>query len=148
MDCVRILIFFENYLKGELIAKGFCVHQINKDVAGFEDLAKQQRERPISIPEIEAVESFSRNDAEEKMTHRAIKETTIGMRELLGFEYIKHCAASDEVLRDVFVLNATRNRLHFMDTIKFQLFKELSDKVRRIDEFVDSTMKRIIFPNT
>ena len=42
IDCVKILIFFENYMKAELIAKGYCVHVINKDHSKFKDLAKEQ----------------------------------------------------------------------------------------------------------
>lgn len=148
VDCVRILIFFENYMKGELIAKGFCVHQIDRDVVEFMGLAKQQFKRPVSLAEIEEVNPFIRNEAEKKMTHQAIKNTTIGMKELLGFEYAKHYEASDSILQDVRVLNATRNELHFMDTIKFQLFSELAHKIRRLTSFVDRVIEtRITFPN-
>ena len=40
IDCIRILIFFENYMKAELIIKNFCVHEINKDIPGFKDSGK------------------------------------------------------------------------------------------------------------
>lgn len=55
VDCVRITIFFENYMKAELLANGFCIHQIKKDHENFKELAKKQRKAPIRLEEIHSI---------------------------------------------------------------------------------------------
>lgn len=144
VDCVRILIFFENYMKAELLVRGYCVHQINKDVDGFGELARQQRSRPISILEIEIIQPFEKDDSTETWRHKALKESTIGIRELVQWDYVKNYMMSDEILRDLIFLNKTRNKIHFLNIIEFQLFKQLASKIRGLNEFVDKVMNERI----
>ncbi|MBK8924260.1 MAG: hypothetical protein IPM81_22675 [Saprospirales bacterium] len=58
IDCVRIAIFFENYMKAELIVNGFCVHKIKKGIPKFEALAEEQRKGPVKVRDIHSVEAF------------------------------------------------------------------------------------------
>lgn len=55
IDFVRILIFFENYMKAELIVKGFTIHLIKKEDLNFKSLAKEQISKPITVKEIAAI---------------------------------------------------------------------------------------------
>ena len=60
VDCIRILFFFESYMKAELISHGLIVHLINRQVQGFETLAKQQMERPVLVTEVMDIQSFDK----------------------------------------------------------------------------------------
>jgi hypothetical protein len=40
IDAVRICICFENYMKAKLLAEGFLVHELDKDVTGIKDLRR------------------------------------------------------------------------------------------------------------
>src|SRR5688572_29588917 len=42
VDCVRILVFYENYMKAELITKNFCIHTLKREHSKFIDLTKEQ----------------------------------------------------------------------------------------------------------
>jgi hypothetical protein len=99
VDYVRILVFFENYMKAELITKNFCVHALKKEYPKFIDLTKEQFKRPINLMEIQDIEPFTVLETEEIITHPAIKETTIGMNVLLGSKaYLQHYQFSENII--------------------------------------------------
>ncbi len=101
-DSISVLIFFENYMKAELIMKEYCVHQLKKDIPEFKDVAKRQFFEPISIDEINSIEPFEIYAEREEIFHRGIKETTIGMKELIGSQsYLNNYQLSDEILNFV-----------------------------------------------
>jgi hypothetical protein len=142
MDSVRILIFFENYMKAELIVRNFCVHQINKSNQSRADLimlAKQQDKRPVELYEIRDLESFIVNDEEKIITNTGLKETTIGMNVLLQPAYLEHYAFDDEILRIVRELLVLRNKLHFHSSARFEMSTQFIDDIERINSFIYGT---------
>lgn len=143
IDCIKVLIFFENYMKAELIRKNYCVHQIDRQIKEFKDWADKQKREPISLDEIESIESFEVNLVDNTIYHRAIKETTIGMSVLIDKQaYTEHYKFDQGVLDIVRELNKIRNQLHFRDTIEMTLSQGLIDKFKKLDDFVN-----ILFAN-
>lgn len=145
IDCVRIAIFFENYMKAELIANGFCVHQIKKDLPKFEILAREQRKRPVKVRELHSVEAFQVNDQTKIIYHDAIKETTLGISELIGTtEYTKHYRFDKTTLDYLKELNQKRNNLHFHESVEFELSDRFLKKIKNLNAFVDLVMNTFI----
>lgn len=146
IDCVRILIFFEGYMKAELIVRNFCVHTLNKEppFAHLTTLANQQKRRPISLDEIEAVEPFVVNQSQSSITHPAVKATTLGLNLLLGAGYRPYYQLDNVLVDDIRYFNAIRNRLHFDAGGEFELSERFLDRLKRVMAFVDATLARWI----
>ena len=141
IDCVRILVFFENYMKAELIVRNFCVHSINKDYAQFKDLAKQQFKKPIDLKEIETIQPFEVNQSKKLITHPAVKETTIGFNTLVGSSaYLQHYQLSEKLVGHIKEINLYRNKLHLHRTIEFKLSEEFITKIQSLVDFVNTTI--------
>lgn len=146
IDCVRMLMFFEGYMKAELIVRNFCVHLLNKDgkyihMAG---LVNQQKKRPIDLSEIEAVESFVIDKDNDLISHNGIKDTTLSINVLLGFEYCSYYQMDDILVNDIKFFNAVRNKLHFNASAEFQLSSAMVERVERVNNFIDLTLTRWI----
>lgn len=144
-DSISILIFFENFMKAELLIKGYCVHRIKKDLPKFKDLAKRQFKEPILMQDINAIEPFEINIQEKAMFHRAIKESTIGMKELMSSaKYLDNYQLSEEIINFIRELTRYRNKLHFHDTINFTASLEKVSILKTIKEFVTDTIQNRI----
>ncbi len=145
IDCVRITIFFENYMKAELILNGFCIHQIKKDLPMFETLAKDQRKRPIKVKELHDIEAFQVDDKAKTILHNGVKETTLGMSDLIGSaEYTKHYRFDKTTLDYLRELNQKRNNLHFHESVEFELSNRFLDKIKNLNAFVDLVMGTMV----
>lgn len=144
-DCIKIVIFFENYMKAELIASGYCVHQIKKDYPNFESLAKDQQKRPVLIREIHDIEPFQVDEANKIMLHPAIKENTIGFGDLTNKPaYTSKYRFDETTLNHIKKMNFKRNSLHFHDSIEFELSSILIDEIRNMNSFVDLVVNSFI----
>jgi hypothetical protein len=145
IDCVRIAIFFENYMKAELIVNGFCVHKIKKEIPKFEPLAEEQRKGPVKVRDIHSIEAFQVNDQTKTIYHNAIKETTLGISELTGTtEYTKHYKFDKTTLDYLKELNQKRNNLHFHESVEFELSDRFLKKIKNLNAFVDLVMNTFI----
>lgn len=139
MDSVRILIFFENYMKAELIVRNFCVHSIDKtntQRADLLSLAKQQDKRPVLLSEVRDIEEFVINDGKKTIHSSALKEMTIGMNVLLKPKYLEHYAFDDDILRTLKELLIQRNKLHFHSSAKFMISTGFIEDIERIHSFI------------
>jgi len=143
VDSVRIIIFFENYMKAELIANEICVFQINKSTQGFEDLAKEQKRRPITMREVHSISPFETNEKDKTVYHRAIKETTLGFSNLVGSKYRVFYRFDKEMLDFVTELNKKRNHLHLYDSIDFSLSRDVISKTENVNNFVDEMIQMV-----
>jgi hypothetical protein len=142
VDCIRFLIFFENYMKAELILKDYCVHEIDQNRQGFATLAKEQRKRPIKLKEINDIEKFTVDTVNKVITHDAIKDKTIGMTELLGTKKYSIIYGLDpELIKLIKAFNTLRNKLHFHTTLEFQLTDTFFSNLDILNQFVDKEMK-------
>jgi len=141
VDCVRFLIFFENYMKAKLIIQGYCVHCIDKTYPGFLELEKAQKKRPIKLKEIEDIEYFYVDEKNKIINHNAIKDKTIGISVLLGTEkYTSNYDFDSNIINFIHEVNKYRNQLHFHDNLYFNLSDKLIFNLEMINKFVDKTM--------
>jgi hypothetical protein len=146
VDSIRILMFFENYMKAELVINNFCVHQVDKSNANRLDLkvlAKRQDEQPITVDEVQQVEQFVIDAQANIVNNAGLKETTIGVNTLLKPKYLDLYAFDDEILIAVKKLNVLRNKLHLSDSIEFELSNQFVDDIERIWSFINGTMSRL-----
>lgn len=142
MDSIRIIIFFENYMKAELIAGGFCVHLINKDIIEFKDLGREQFKRPVLTKEIHDVLPFEVDETAKTIFHNALKENTLGFKVLVGSNYAKYYQFDQGILDFIIDLNKKRNHLHFYKSINFEFSQALIRKIESIDSFVNKAMQQ------
>jgi len=142
IDCIRFLIFFENYMKAELIVRNYCVHFIDKNYPGFKDLAKNQYSRPISLKEINEIENFIIHRENKILNHPAIKDKTIGIKELIGSEqYYSNYEFGTSMLDIISKFNSFRNRLHFFESIEYQISKDFLSSLIAMNDFVDRIIR-------
>jgi hypothetical protein len=148
IDAVRILVFFEGYMKAELIIKGFCIHNLNKDgpYSALSALTSQQRKRPVLLDEIQTVIPFAFTKNPDTIAHGGLKETTLGVSTLLLPKYRAHYQFDDILADDIKYFNAVRNKLHLNASAEFELSPMLIARIKRIDAFVDATISRWIKP--
>ena len=144
-DTIKILIFFENYMKAELLIREYCVHRLKKDIPEFKEIAKRQFKEPILLKDINSIEPFEVNPEKEEIFHRGIKETAIGMKELTGSEsYLSNYQLNDEILNFIKELTVFRNKLHFHDSINFAISMEKINKLKKVKAFVNETIQNRI----
>lgn len=141
IDCIRILIFFENYMKAKLIVRDYCVHVINMDYPNFRDLGKRQRNQPISLKDIQNIKTFNCDLANKVITHSALKETTIGMGELLKPKYLEIYNIDKTLISIITNFKQYRNKLHLNSSIEFNLSDQLILNIEILDDFVNQIFK-------
>jgi len=145
VDCIRFMIFFENYMKAELIIRDYCVHVIDHNYPNFKSLSKDQRTRPIKLKEIHDIEEFKVDKENQTIYHNAIKDKTIQINELIGSEKYKSVYSFEprmiELIKDI---NRYRNGLHFRDKLEFQLSDTFISNLEYLSQFVDNTIRERI----
>jgi hypothetical protein len=142
IDCIRFLIFFENYMKAELIVRDYCVHFIDKNHPGFKNLAKKQYSMPIKLKEINEIENFFIDPINKIINHPAIKDKTIGIKELISSEqYYSNYQFDSSMLDIISKFNTYRNRLHFNDSIEYQISENFVSSLAKMNEFVDKIIR-------
>lgn len=142
IDCVKILIFFENYMKAELICKGFCVHRIKKEIPDFKAIAKRQYIEPVRVKEIHDIEEFEVNEINKELFHRGLKETTIGLKELISSEkYLRNYEFDGANLKFLKEVIKYRNELHLHSSMKFSTSVKFVEELRSVDSFVTDILK-------
>jgi len=137
VDCIRILVFFENYMKAELIVNGFCVHNIDYGIPEFKSLGNFQNNRPVKLKEVHDIEPFQIDEEKKTIFHRAVKFTTLQFNTITKNSYAKYYKFDDSVLEIIIKLAEYRNRLHFNHTLDFQLTQKLIDDFKKLNAFVD-----------
>lgn len=145
VDSIRFLVFFENYMKAELILRDYCVHNINKDFPGFKSLAEDQRKRPIKLLEIQNIEKFIIDLEHKTINHPAILETTIGIDKLIDNVQYYSNYEFDSSMRDLInKLRIYRNRLHFNEALELLMSSSFISDIITMNNFVDILIKNRI----
>lgn len=148
IDCIRFLIFFENYMKAELILKDYCVHSIDSKYIGFESLAKMQNKRPIKLEEINKIEKFKIDKTIKSIEHPAILNKTVGIKTLTSSQkYLSNYEFDSTLLKVILDFNTYRNKLHFQNTIEFQISNEFISNLKLMNDFVNKIVNDRINKN-
>lgn len=141
VDCIRILVFFENYMKAELIVNDFCVHNIDSSIEIYKGLAKQQKSRPIKLKEVHDIEPFTVNTSDQTCYHRGLKYTTLPFNVIIGKDYASYYKLDEQSLKFIKELADYRNNLHFNHKLEFSISQELIDNFKALNDFVDQLFK-------
>lgn len=114
LDSIKICIAFENFLKGQLIHKGFLVHELDVKIDGklFKSLAKKMQKHPISLSEYKSVECQSGN-SHNSSKFRGMKKHTLQLSKLIGETGYQEVLSLDTRIQRILAdLNMRRNELH------------------------------------
>ncbi|MBK9328723.1 MAG: hypothetical protein IPM95_05245 [Sphingobacteriales bacterium] len=116
LDCIKISLCFENFMKSLLLLNGYIIHKLEKN--SFKDLYYQQFNRPIALQEIlstnkwEINEKLQTTNPEMRNQIKGILKNTIGMKELLSKEYQKLFNISPNIISVCKPYFEYRNNLH------------------------------------
>ena len=117
-DLVKICLFFENYMKAQLIGNGFLIHKINK-IKGCEAITLKQQKEPISTRDLHDVLPF-KVDTADYIYHQALSNQTLTIGLLLTREeYQKVINLTEHFRKMVKELSEKRNELHFTSVLEF-----------------------------
>ena len=115
IDDVKISISFENYLKSELLLRGFVIHIIDRKALGekFKTYANKQGKHPITISAIKKAEGVFRK---RKINFfHSLKKKTINYSTLLNKpNYKDRIKLPPELCRILNNIRARRNSLHYL----------------------------------
>lgn len=143
MDSIRIIVFFENYMKAKLILADCLAHRIN-DNEGKEyfHIKAEQKKRPIKLVELNNIKPFSFSEEEKVVTHEALSVYTLGFNDILSRKkYVDLFSIEKDLIGFLKVINKDRNRLHFLDQLNFTLSTDFIKKIYEINDFVDNALK-------
>lgn len=146
VDDVRIIVFFENCMKGILLFNGVIIHRFKllADHERHKKLTRAQKGQPLGHESI-ALSSIVREE---------IDKNTLTMDLMLGEAYQKVIGIPPDVLEVVRRINDRRNNLHFHNAIKSEFslkvllgynrmlmyVSEWADKRREASEAWDALM--------
>lgn len=138
IDEIRICLFFENFMKGELLLKGYVIHQFkdssNDKSSRIGQLIKRQQKQPISKSQLLA---------EEVKSHE-LHGKTITMELMLRPSYQELIRLPSDVLRVVKRMNENRNKLHFASEAGGELGESLLGDLKLLDAFVQLQRTRLV----
>lgn len=137
IDEIRICLFFENFMKAELLDKGFVIHYIHdpsqRKGSNAARLRKEQKERPIPTTRL----------VTEGMTNAELQPKTLTMDLMFRPKYQAVIGIPTDVLAVVRRINESRNKLHFTSEVGGELSSKLVNDLKLLDAFVDLQLTRI-----
>jgi hypothetical protein len=140
IDNTRIVICFENFMKGVLMLNGFIAHVLSLK---HKQLKKQQKNRPIKTDEVFIETSFKAVNTKE-VNELDICNTTLNFSVLLKPEYQKIINLPLDILEFLKEINSIRNRLHFMSNSSYFIGKDTLINIEKIIKFAQN----VIIPRT
>ncbi len=145
-DLVKICLFFENYMKAQLIGNGFLIHKINK-VNGCESIASKQQKTPISTKELHDTLPFDIDKENNFIYHEALSNQTLPINLFLNKEkYIELIQLPENIRRFLLALSEKRNELHFISVLEFEMSLSYLNDLDLINHFVNRIFEQSINP--
>jgi len=121
VDIIKICIFFENYMKAELLKKGYLLHIIDR--TKISDLGKKQKTHPILFQELNENKKIIYNNEKKEVCHEALKVETIKFSTLLNNrKYLSEVSIPNEIVVFLKEINNDRNKLHLQNELELTLF--------------------------
>ena len=145
VDSIKISICFENFGKGMLLAKGYLIHNIDKNV--FSELEDQQKKRPILIEDFP--DEWIRDDrlitvSSLKGIGKGLSMNTINYSTMLNKRpYFQECLYDEEFLSFLKQINQGRNQLHLLNSLSFVLRHDSYNLYSQLNEFVKTKIPKI-----
>jgi len=147
IDCIKIHICFENFIKGVFLANRFIVHEIDKNI--FPELHKKQKNEPVKLEEILAISHWVENskiqseNPELRKQIKGINKKTLGTNILTKKRYTDTIEKNEEIINTIFPYLQYRNNLHYYSKIVFPLSKSSYEDLQKTIAFVNNHIIRI-----
>jgi len=136
VDSIKIIIFFENYMKAILLINGYLVHQIKKENE-YENLSKEQTKRPIKLDELNTIKPYEIDTENKTIFHEALNFKTIGFQTLTKKKsYHELYGIEKELLAFIKKINIERNQLHLLRNVQFTLSTPFIENIERLKSFI------------
>lgn len=136
IEKTRIIICFENFIKGQLILEEILAHKVS---AKHKQLSRQQAERPIYLSEVSDEETFKHLDTKDALkldwTH-----ITLPFTWMMKDSYQRKINLPLEILTTLKSINDERNHLHFMSSVDFTWGPPIVEQYDGLINFVDGIM--------
>lgn len=136
IDSIKISICFENFGKSILLAKGYLVHLLDKNI--FPDLAKKQKNQPVFIEDW-AEEVKIKTSSPLELAKNGLLINTINYSTMLNSNaYVKECLYDEEFLEFLKEINSARNHLHLQNSLSFILRDDTFKRYDKLNGFVNT----------
>jgi len=140
MDSIKISICFENFGKSILLAKGYLIHIVNKDICP--ELSRKQKKEPIYISELI---NFLQNRKKDKslpnsvVMNKVLLDQTINYGLMLKKEsYFSKCLLPKDQIELLKQIHNSRNQLHLANSINFKLRNTSFQEYNALKNFVNN----------
>ena len=136
IDEIRICLFFENFMKAELLDKRFVIHyvhdptQVKRSKAAI--LRKEQKDRPILSSRLVA----------DGLTNSELQSKTLTMDLMFRTKYQVVIGIPADVPVVVRRMNENRNKLHFTSEVGGELSSKLVNDLKLLDAYVNLQLAR------
>jgi len=132
IDFTRIIICFENFIKGSLLINGVIVH-----ILGDKALKAKQSKEPIFSSEVFTPSSFINLTQKNRFE---IINKTLSFSQITSNPYNEVVKIPKEIIEILSFFNELRNRLHFINNLQYS-----SDIISKIESLI-SFQEKIIYP--
>jgi hypothetical protein len=144
IDAIKISICFENYSKAILLAKGYLIHNIDRNK--FKDEAKKQKKSPVLIEDFhcEFYDDTTIQSDNPKLRKKinGLKDTTEQYSIILkNKSYLDIIMLEEHLAKTLIDLNKARNALHLQFSLSFNMSSTTYDEFKVLKEFVDVKIK-------
>lgn len=142
IDKFKIILCFENYLKGVLIKKGFLVHHIDTKIAHkkFKPLGDISKV-PIRVNDYKKIENLVVDELSGNKTCSGLLNRTISLNVLLNNQsYIDIHKAPQQIIEIIKKFNSERNSLHLKTIDSAHYNNEYISNLKSLIDFVNSKM--------
>jgi hypothetical protein len=137
IDSIKIIIFFENYMKSELLRNDFLIHKVCSKEE-YKAVKKQQEKRPLKLIELDKIKGFSVNEKKQYIGHEGVTAMTLGFKDLIRKDtYCKQYKFDDNIRNIALRINDNRNRLHLYESIDFTLSSSFMEDLKQLIDFVE-----------
>jgi hypothetical protein len=119
VDQFRIIVFFENYCKAQLLLHGYLVHMPESG--------------NLRVP-TKFIE-FAKKFPDEILALRNLKSKTVQMSQMLGARYNEIIGLPEDIRASVERINGERNNLHFLNWLDSIHGSQIEGELRRIRDF-------------
>ena len=117
LEYFKISAAFEMYLKAELLAGEYIVHEIDKRCSSeHKEIYKRQKKEPIKIEEFLKITGFHFNGKENYLP--GIKDFSLSFKTLIKNKYTEVLSLEHKELEVIKEYNRLRNRIHFPSQIR------------------------------
>ena len=131
-DYVHLIIFFENYIKSELLLKNICIHKII--LSKNKKLFNKQKNEPIFIDEI--LQNEKPKFINNKYYLESISQKTLSISEILNERYLKYLNINPEIISFIKRIVKERNELHLITDLELNISSKDILVYKMIEEFI------------